>query len=327
MTTQRPVANDLHPLETGNYRIATAAIEAFYALVVRCLHNHIPGALVYGPSRIGKTRAIEYLQLLAAMRHPKITTYCAHAEHKPRHAEGPFFSSLLTAVGFPNPDGGTSQRKRQELLGKIRESCARRGSGTVMLFCDEAQRYTENEYEWLRDVHDALDKVQIRLHTILVGQSELRAVKTAYQRQGKTQIVARLMVEEMAFFGIRNARDVATCLGGYDETCYPATSDWTYTRFYAPAAVASGFRLIDEAAVLWSSFADLHHKHGFSEELEIPMESFTRAVEMVLRESMNRDKSGYRPVPELWNMAVRQSGYVQSRVATSLMQPIQLHAA
>jgi len=218
-------------------------------------------------------------------------------------------------VGFPNPDGGSTQRKRQELLGKIREACARHGSGTVLLFCDEAQRYTEDEYEWLHDVHDALDRVHIRLFTILVGQSELRAVKTAFQQQHKTQIVARLMVEELSFFGIRNASDVATCLHGYDESCHPASSDWSYTRFYAPRATAGGFRLADDAAVLWSSFVELHYRHGFTDALEIPMESFTRAVEIVLREGLTRDAADYRPTPALWEAAVRQSGYVQSRLA------------
>ena len=29
----RPIARDLHPIETGNYRVATPAIEAFHLLV------------------------------------------------------------------------------------------------------------------------------------------------------------------------------------------------------------------------------------------------------------------------------------------------------
>ena len=33
------------------------------------------------------------------------------------------------------------------LINKIKEACARNGGGTVALFCDEAQRYDENEYE------------------------------------------------------------------------------------------------------------------------------------------------------------------------------------
>lgn len=317
MNANRPLALDLHPLETGNYRIGTAAIQSFYELVRKCLHYRIPGALVYGPSRIGKTRGIEYLRLLLALNHPKITSYAVQAEHKPRHAEGPFFSNLLAAVGFPEPDSGTTQKKRQRLIGKIREACARNGSGTVVVFCDEAQRFDENEYEWLRDVHDALDHLQIRLFTILVGQQELLAVKTAFQRARKTQIVARLMVEELAFFGIRNAQDVATCLKGYDVSEYPADSGWSFTRFYLPKAVDSGFCLVDEAAALWAAFVTLHHKHGFVDELQIPMESFTRAVEIVLKESLVRDQSGYRPPLALWDSAVRQCGYVQSRLAVS----------
>jgi len=47
----------------------------------------------------------------------------------------------------------------------------------------------------------------------------LREIKTALQQARKTQIVARLMVEELAFHGVRNVNDVATCLAGYDQTC------------------------------------------------------------------------------------------------------------
>ena len=186
-----------------------------------------------------------------------------------------------------------------------------------MLFCDEAQRYDENEYEWLRDVHDHLDRLQIRLFTFLVGQQELLAVKTALQRAKKTQIVARLMVEELAFFGIRNVRDVATCLSGYDQTHYPRASDWSFTRFYLPQGVGAGYRLVDDAPLLWAAFEQLHHKHGLPGELEIPMESFARAVEIVLKDSELRDAPGYRPDATLWTVAVRSCGYIQSRQAVS----------
>ena len=169
----------------------------------------------------------------------------------------------------------------------------------------------------LRDVHDHLDRLQIRLFTFLVGQQELLAVKTALQRAKKTQIVARLMVEELAFFGIRNVRDVATCLAGYDKTNFPRASDWSFTRFYLPQAVAAGYTLAFDAGLLWAAFEQLHHKHGLPGELEIPMESFARAVEIVLKESELRDGPTYRPDAALWNVAVRRCGYIQSRQATS----------
>ena len=313
----RPIDSALHPIETGSYRIATPAIQSFYELICRCLRYRITGALTYGPPRIGKTRAIEYLRLLLSETHPKITTYHAQAEHKPRHAEGPFFSNLLEAVGFPEPDSGSNPTKRLRLINKFKEGCPRNGSGTVVLFCDEAQRYDENEYEWLRDVHDHLDRIQIRLFTFLVGQQELLAVKTALQQARKTQIVARLMVEELAFHGVRNVGDVATCLAGYDRTCFPRSSDWSFTRFYLPQAVTNGYQLGNDAALLWNAFAALHHKHGLPGELEIPMDSFARAVEIVLKESELRDASNFRPDAAIWNLAVRSCGYVQARQAVS----------
>ena len=42
----RPIDPSLHPLVTGNYRLATPAIEALYELVTRCLRYRIPGALI-----------------------------------------------------------------------------------------------------------------------------------------------------------------------------------------------------------------------------------------------------------------------------------------
>nr|WP_238538060.1 hypothetical protein [Paraburkholderia atlantica] len=75
------------------------------------------------------------------------------------------------AVGDHAPNAGTSSAKRSRLSLRIREAAARSGSSAVLLFCDEAQRYNENEYEWLRDVHDVLDRQQIKLFTFLVGRN------------------------------------------------------------------------------------------------------------------------------------------------------------
>jgi hypothetical protein len=104
----RPIDQSLPPLVTGNYRIATPAIESFYDLVVSCLRYRVMGALIYGAPRIGKTRSIEYVRLLLAREYPKVTSYHAHCEHKPRHAEGPFFANLLEAVDDHDPNAGAN---------------------------------------------------------------------------------------------------------------------------------------------------------------------------------------------------------------------------
>jgi hypothetical protein len=64
-------------------------------------------------------------------------------------------------------------------------------------------------------------------------------------------------------------------------------------------------------ACVWTA----HHKANLPGQLEIPMESFARAVEIVLKASELRD-GGYTPEVVLWDHAVRHSAYVQSRHAT-----------
>jgi hypothetical protein len=74
-----------------------------------------------------------------------------------------------------------------------------------------------------------------------------------------------------------------------------------------PKAVEGGYRLVHDAGLLWSAFEHLHPEHGLPGALEIPMKSFTRAVEIVLKDSELRDGAGFRPGAAFWNVAVRNS--------------------
>ncbi|EET04332.1 hypothetical protein [Burkholderia pseudomallei] len=114
--------------------------------------------------------------------------------------------------------------------------------------------------------------------------------------------------------GSRSAKD--TCLGGYDQTAYPETSDWSFTRIYLPQAFNAGYRLLDDAGELWRAFEAAHHKARLPGRLEISMESFARAVEIVLKDSELMDAPGYCPEPTLWTHAAHQCGSIQSRHAT-----------
>ncbi|MEX3859709.1 AAA family ATPase [Paraburkholderia sp. BR10923] len=176
----RPIDPSLRPLATGNYRIATPAIEVLHELVMKCLRYPIMGALIYGPPRIGKTRAIEYA--VAAGPRPAEIDELPRAVRTQTLSRGGAVRREPAGSGRrPRANAGINSAKRMRLTLRIREAAEREGSGTLLLFCDEAQRYNDNEYEWLRDVHDALDRQQIKLFTFLVGQREILSQKTALQ--------------------------------------------------------------------------------------------------------------------------------------------------
>jgi hypothetical protein len=76
------------------------------------------------------------------------------------------------------------------------------------------------------------------------------------------------------------------------------------TRFYVPQAFDAGYRPANDAHVLWRAFEEAHNKARLPGRLEIPMESFVRAVEIVLKESELRDDAHYRPDPTMWTLRV-----------------------
>ncbi len=210
------------PLVRRNYRVATAAIEAFADLVERCLRVLIPGALIYARPRMGKTHAIDYVCLHLARIRPAVLTVRMSCEHHRIDYEGPFLSALLIAAGASAAVFKQSNTlKRQDLIRRLLERLTSRKGNIVVLFCDEAQRLSRNSYEWLRDVHDQLAYHGIRLITFLIGQPQLLAQKTRFQMKGDEQIVARFMIEQLQFHGIRDAAEAATLPGGLRQNALP----------------------------------------------------------------------------------------------------------
>jgi len=210
--------------------------------------------------------------------------------------------------------------KRQELIRRLRERLAARKGHIVALFCDEAQRQSRNSYEWLRDVHDQLAYHGIRLITFLIGQPQLLAQKAGFQMSGDEQIVARFMIEQMLFHGIRDAGEAATCLAGYDKTRYPEGSGPTFTGYFLAKSFAAGLRLEHSGADLWNAFVRAHAQAQLTGPPEIQMDYFTRAVESLLAQGNGFDDPALALNESYWTQAVEESGYVgaQRSVAPAL---------
>src|SRR5450755_1887352 len=311
---RRQIETHEHPLLRRNYRVATAAIESFVDLVERCLRVLIPGALVYARPRMGKTHAIDYVCLHLGRARPEVLTLRMSCEHHRSDFEGPFFSALLIAAGATGQVLNTSiTNKRQELIRRLRERLAARRGHIVVLFCDEAQRQSRNSYEWLRDVHDQLAYHRIRLITFLIGQPQLLAQKAKFQMQGDEQIVARFMIEQLQFHGIRNAAEAATCLAGYDKTRYPEGSGPSFTGFFLPKGFAAGLRLEHSGADLWNAFVRAHAQAQLTGTPEIQMDYFTRAIESLLLQGVNFDDQALKLDESYWARAVEESGYVSAQ--------------
>jgi hypothetical protein len=307
-----PCSRNEHPLYRREYRVATPSIEKFWEVVLDCLKKRIPGAMIYAKPRFGKTHAIQYIRLLLEKTYPNLPTYHIQASYKTGTSEGAFFSHLMAAVHVPIIGNMPNITKRMRLKAKILEHVQQSGGNWAVFFCDEAQRYSKHEYEWLRDLHDELNHHNVRLFVFLVGQPQLLTQKMRFRDSGDEQIVMRFMVDELQFRGILTAEDMATCLCGYDATVYPEGSGWSFTRYYYPRAFDAGYRLANDAAVLWQAFKKIHDDHGLPGKIEIPMDYFSRAIEYLLLEAGLEDQEQLQITPQHLSEAVMASRYVEA---------------
>ena len=306
----RPIEFASHPIVLQTYILATPSIDEVYQEVKTCIRHRTPGAMLIGTSRFGKTYAVRYMASIMKEEFPKIVVVTFGCKKKKAPVESAFFENILEAIGHENPHAGTNSAKRTRLTNMLTGMVNRSGQNLLIVFADEAQRLEVIEYEWLRDVHDDLERRGIRMVTFLVGQQKLVNQKNAFKTQGEMQIVARFMIDEMPFHGVRTAQDIATCLAGYDMGVYPAASDWTYTRFFLPHAYNEGLRLVDHADELWDSFNQAHAAAGFQFKLEIPMQYFSRAVEIALTDCSDHDNPNFKLTPVIWDSAVQASKFV-----------------
>ena len=311
----RPISIREHPIAKKTYIVPTPSIDELVTRVKKIVRLRTPGAIIYALPRFGKTYGIRYVINELRADYPNAVCISFGCLKKKYSSEDSFFSNLLAAAGHRGAAPGSVVKKRARLTERIVELVDRSEHNWVVFFADEAQRLESLEYNWLHDVHNELERKGIRMITMLVGQPQLLNRKTSFIQAKETQIVLRFMLHEMRFDGIRSPEDMATCLAGYDFACYPEGTDWTYTRFYYPHAVANGMKLENQAGALWDAFLEAHTAAGFGFAMEIPMQFFAHAVEIALEENSEHDTGDFEFSAAMWQAAVEDCSYVVAQQA------------
>lgn len=300
-----------HPIETGRYAIATPPVCLLHDTVRKWIANRIPGAMVYGKQRFGKTRAITYLK--SALPHDigtRIQIFTISARDYRMPTESTFFEELLRAVGHAFTKG-TASVKRDRLTEFLHER-AMEGGGRLIVMIDEAQKLHEMQYRWLVDLHNELDALGVTTTWLLFGQEELLHQRTVFVNAGKRQIIGRFMVHQFRFPGLESVEDFQQTLVCYDDgvlTEHPKNSGWSFTRYFFPAAFENGWRLAAQASTLWEVFNKVRAERKLPIGTEVPMQYFAGTVEYALRTFGTMTEAPDPLSANMWKEAILSSGY------------------
>lgn len=270
----------IHPLLQDNAIFPTKALEDFINILRHWFDNLLPGGIVYGNQRIGKTQALRFLinNIEYCLGADIPVTFLSAWEPTPTSVtENRFFGELLYALGYAIPNSGTAGIKRRRAIDFIIDKTRAKREHRYLLLIDEAQWLSRSQLRYLMDVHNQLKFANIRLITILVGQPELLLMKNELRTLKERHLLGRFMTDSHEFQGLQNLDDLKRIMRSLDtESEFPKGSGCSYTKFFAPIAFEKGWRLEQHAEVTWRVLNEMLSTVGMTRLGEgLPMQPFT----------------------------------------------------
>lgn len=314
-----------HPLVTREYSLYTPAIALMVETIARWLDDQVDGATIFGPSRFGKSSAVDHwLNALLSQRyggHVPMVIW-SHTDSGGSQSVGRFHSHLLHASRHPLARAARSPFDRQHMLVERWAELASQGGGRfLVLVIDEAQGMTQREWLWLVELHSLLEKEHVRLCVVSIASLQFFDEPVGMALSGGAHVAARFMLSAAPFHGIRDVDELRFVLSGYDEgTEWPEHSGLSFTAGLAPAAWAQGFRMADQAQALMQAMQE-ELPPRYCGPVEYPMKTIAQSA----RHALLRVGSGADPgdvtSPESWRSIVAGAGHRALMAIVSAVAP------
>lgn len=302
-----------HPIVTRDYSLFTVAIQDMVERISAWLDDQIDGATIFGPSRFGKSSAVDHwLQRLLSERyggHVPLVIW-SHTDSGSAAAVGRFYAYLLEASGHRLAQSRRSPLERQTMLVERWIELASQGGGRfLVLVIDEAQGMSQREWIWLVELHSLLEKQRIRLSVFSIASLQFFDEPIGMALAGGAHVAARFMLATEPFHGVRNVGELAYVMRGYDEGSeWPAGSGCSFTAGLAPRQWADGFRMADHAERLMRAMQDTLPPH-YAGPLDFPMKTVVQACRHVLLRVAGGVGIDVAASADAWKTAVDASGH------------------
>ena len=285
---------DIHPVVRDIAILPTRPLEELAERLDQWLLSRLPGGIVWGHQRMGKTQAITHIQrnghaifdsdMPISILNAWDPTYSSLTENR-------FFREVLEAVGYATPATGTAADKRRRAAGFMIERARYGRDWRYLLFVDEAQWLHVTQMRYLMDLHNLLKRDQVRLVTVLVGQPEILATRESLREAGQNHLLGRFMTAVHRYEGLRTAADLERLCRSFDEGSeYPPGSGISFTAHFVPLASSAGWRLADQAATIWETLHALMRSEQVPRCEELPMQALMAMIVRVLEYLAEQDR-------------------------------------
>lgn len=277
-------------IQANSFYLATPPIEAFANKIRQWFLATIPGGVVYGPPRVGKSSAIEYvMRARAEVFGHNIPVFKAEWK-RGRITEAVFYERFLVACDHALPTARTRATDLEKrLIEYLASSVTSSGTPCLVWFIDEAHFLTVEDFGWLMNIQNGLARRKIRMYTFLVGEPRLRDTRETFIVSDDAQIIGRFMWSQYEFPHLKSAEDLAFVLKGYDTYCPAANGSVSITEALVPEAWKGGWRLMDQAKTIWGPYVTARRAATRDKPNLMSMQACTILVAQLLRWLAKRD--------------------------------------
>ncbi|MDP2076296.1 hypothetical protein [Hydrogenophaga sp.] len=248
----------------------TPEIESLVHVVITQIRLDTPGMLVIGRQRIGKSKALGFVQevLSEEIGYPILVLSWTIADDDRRTGRA-FLQDRMRQSGTDAISHRDLAVLRSRLISHIRADAARLGTKRVAFFVDEAQILIDQEYAQMLFLFNEMERYDLRPFFLLVGQPELLGVKGRWLASGNYQNIGRFATRTHEYSGIR-LEELEKVLSGFDDDSDGIEQCVAYK--VAPKAFAEGWRISALGPLMVTAVQSVALAHNITDEVRMPMQ-------------------------------------------------------
>ena len=303
-----------HPLLTASEVLITPPIVELYLQIKRTVQLKEPSCCFTAPSGSGKTSALNLIAKMLKNEIPGLPVYLHDTQNQQYPSIRAFFKNFLNTLKHGEMRGETYDL-RLRVTNRLVDDAIQSGLNLVVLLMDESQAMSLQDFVFLKDIDNSLDRDGVKLITVMMGQAPdfARVVQSLHDRQ-RLDLIARFTMRAFTFRCFENQFDIEKVFDSIDTLCFPQNSPVTWTQFFFPHAFASGFRIKNESSRFMSAlFAAAPTKADF---FSFPARQLFFAIRSFMVDNASSDAPNMQLEKDTWEKAVR---YAQVREAMILM--------
>ena len=290
-----------HPLLSGQVILPTPPITELYLTIKRIILLREPGCCFTAQSGVGKSYALAMIDRLLRREYPELAVFRHVTQNHQVPSIRAFFKHFLRTIKHHDRRGETSDL-RERLVNRLIDEGKASGYGIVVLLIDEAQEMALQDFKFLKDIGNELDKEGVQLVVIMMGQEpEFGAVIIKLREQGRLDLVSRFTMRKRDFRALTTLEDFKAVLSTIDKAIFPEGSGCSWPQYFVPAAWQCGMRLESQAANLLDALKNAAGAN--STQRGFPARQLFLAIRALMVDHAAIDSPSLEITPKAWGAA------------------------